>query len=86
MNPTTPNLLTTFEGAVETFRKHGIEPKHRARTLTEFDRIPFTLQPDEMLFKTANNARIPIPASAPSSLRLPANRFTGRRRNANGTL
>ncbi|MRX83894.1 LysR family transcriptional regulator [Eggerthella sp. HF-4214] len=63
VNPTTPNLLTTFEGAVETFRKHGIEPKHRARTLTEFDRIPFTLQPDEMLFKTANDARIPIPAS-----------------------
>lgn len=63
VNPTTPNLLTTFEGAVETFRKHGIEPKHRARTLAEFDRIPFTLQPDEMLFKTANKANIPIPAT-----------------------
>lgn len=63
VNPSTPNLLTTFEGAVETFRKHGLEPKHRVRTLTEFDRIPFTLQPDEMLFKTANAAHIPIPAT-----------------------
>lgn len=63
INPSTPNLLTTFEGAVETFRKHGIEPKHRVRTLTEFDRIPFTLQPDEILFKTANVANIPIPAT-----------------------
>lgn len=63
VNPSTPNLLTTFEGAVETFRKHGLEPKHRVRTLTEFDRIPFTLQPDEMLFKTANSAHIPIPAT-----------------------
>ena len=63
VNPSTPNLLTTFEGAVETFRKHGIEPKHRVRTVTEFDRIPFSLQPDEMLFKTANTANIPIPAT-----------------------
>ena len=63
VNPSTPKLLTAFEGAVETFRKYGLEPKRRMKTLTEFDRAPFALQPDEMLLKTANTANISMPAT-----------------------
>lgn len=50
--PSSPYLRSTFEGAVETMREHGIEPQYRVRELDEFDRIPFSVQHDEMLLKT----------------------------------
>lgn len=60
--PSSPRLQATFEGAVELMRAHGIEPHYRVRVLNEFDRIPFTIQPDEILFKTSA-PHLPSPAS-----------------------
>lgn len=51
--PSSPHLQTTFEGAVHTFRSHGIEPKFRVREICEFDQMPTAIRHDEMLFKTA---------------------------------
>lgn len=61
--PANPYLQTTFEGAVETMREHGIEPKYRVREIDEFDRIPSTLRQDEFLFKTDQCAPLAPPAS-----------------------
>lgn len=58
--PSNPYLQTTFEGAVETMREHGIEPRYRVREVDEFDRIPSTIQADEILFKTARSV-LPTP-------------------------
>lgn len=69
--PANPYLQSTFEGAVETMREHGIEPKYRVREVDEFDRIPSTIRPDELLFKTAVNV---LPA--PPATFLSAKRFT----------
>lgn len=63
VRPSGPNLLASFEGAEETLQNHGIEPKWRHRELAEFDRIPFTIQPDEILFKTAQYHAHPLPVS-----------------------
>lgn len=60
--PTNPYLQSTFEGAVETMREHGIEPRYRVREVDEFDRIPSTIQADEMLFKTARSVLTAPPA------------------------
>lgn len=60
--PSSPRLQATFEGAVELMRAHGIEPRYRVRVLNKFDRIPSTIQPDEILFKTAS-PHLPSPAS-----------------------
>ena len=61
--PSSPYLQTTFEGAVETMRARGIEPKYRVREVDEFDRIPSTIQPDEILFKTARSVEQTPPAT-----------------------
>ncbi len=50
--PSNPHLQTTFEGAVDTFRSAGIEPKYRIRDICEFDQISASIRIDEMLFKT----------------------------------
>ncbi|MEC4271907.1 LysR family transcriptional regulator [Adlercreutzia sp. R25] len=68
--PSNPYLQTTFEGAMETMREHGIEPRYRVREIDEFDRIPSTIQPDEMLFKTASHL-----SAAPPATFLVAKRF-----------
>lgn len=61
--PANPYLQTTFEGAVETMREHGIEPKYRVREINEFDCIPSTLHQDEFLFKTNQSALLAPPAA-----------------------
>ena len=68
--PANQYLQTTFDGAMETMRAHGIEPKYRVREIDEFDRIPSTIRTDEMLFKTSHSA-----PSAPPATFLTAMRF-----------
>lgn len=48
--PTNAQLQTTFEGAVDAFRRNGIEPRYRVRELEEFDRLSYILNDDEIVF------------------------------------
>lgn len=47
--PTNAQLQATFEGAVDAFRRNGVEPKYRVRELGEFDRLSYILNDDEIV-------------------------------------
>lgn len=42
--PTNPQLQTTFDGAMDAFRRNGVEPKYRLRELDDFDRLAYLLE------------------------------------------
>lgn len=58
--PTNPQLQTTFDGAVDAFRRNGLEPKYRLREFEDFDRIAFLLEDDEIVFGNALSRSVPL--------------------------
>lgn len=55
--PTNPQLQTTFDGAMDAFRRNGVEPKYRLRELDDFDRLAYLLEDDEIVFGNALSGR-----------------------------
>lgn len=51
--PTNPQLQTMFDGAVDTFRRNGLEPNYRLRDYEDFHRIAYLLGDDEIVFGNA---------------------------------
>lgn len=59
IKPASPRLQSTFIEAVRQLRQHGIEPIIHEKEVSDFDRMAYLLQPDEILFKTEYSGQTP---------------------------
>lgn len=48
--PSSPQLQTTFDGAVDAMRRNGVEPRYRIRNFSDFDRVHYLMADDEFVF------------------------------------
>lgn len=59
IKPASPRLQSTFIEAVRLLRQHGLEPTIHEKEVSDFDRMAYLLQPDEILFKTEYSGQTP---------------------------